>query len=281
MPTRTTKDGTEIYFKDWGTGQPIVFSHGSPLTGDAFEDQMMALASRGYRCIAHDRRGHGRSSQPWNGNDMDTCAADLAELTATLDLRDAVPVGHCTGGGEAARYVARHGRGRVARLVLIGAVPPIMLKTEANPGGLPIETFDAIREGVASDRSQFFKDLSLPFYGANRPGSKVSLALGDSFWLQGMTGGLKNEYDCIKAFFGNRLHRGPEVARRSHPDPARRRRPDRAIRRLRPAFRPTHQRCGAEGLPGRAARHVFDRKRQGQRRPAGIRQNMIARAARN
>jgi non-heme chloroperoxidase len=200
MPTITTKDGTHIYFKDWGTGQPIVFSHGWPLCGDAFEDQMMALASHGYRCIAHDRRGHGRSGQPWNGNDMDTYAADLAELTAALDLRDAVHVGHSTGGGEAARYVARHGRGRVARLVLIGAVPPIMLKTEANPGGLPIETFDAIRTGVAADRSQFFKDLSLPFYGANRPGSKVSQALRDSFWLQGMMGGLKNEYDCIKAF---------------------------------------------------------------------------------
>nr|WP_294512471.1 alpha/beta hydrolase [uncultured Rhodopila sp.] len=200
MPTITTKDGTQIYFKDWGTGQPIVFSHGWPLSGDAFEDQMMALASHGYRCIAHDRRGHGRSSQPWFGNDMNTYAADLAALTAALDLHDAVHVGHSTGGGEAARYVARHGRGRVARLVLIGAVPPIMLKTEANPGGLPMDVFDGIRAGVAADRSQFFKDLSLPFYGANRPGSKVSQALRDSFWLQGMMGGLKNEYDCIKAF---------------------------------------------------------------------------------
>jgi non-heme chloroperoxidase len=200
MPTITTRDGTQIYFKDWGSGQPIVFSHGWPLTGDAFEDQMMALASNGYRCIAHDRRGHGRSSQPWNGNDMDTYAADLAELTAALDLRDAVHVGHSTGGGEAARYVARHGRGRVARLVLIGAVPPIMLKTEAYPGGLPMDVFDAIRAGVTADRSQFFQDLSLPFYGVNRSGSKVSQGLRDSFWRQGMMGGLKNEYDCIKAF---------------------------------------------------------------------------------
>jgi non-heme chloroperoxidase len=200
MPSITTNDGTQIYFKDWGTGQPIVFSHGWPLTGDAFEDQMMALASRGFRCIAHDRRGHGRSSQPWGGNDMDTYAADLAELTAALDLRDAVHVGHSTGGGEAARYVARHGRDRVARLVLISAVPPLMLKTDANPGGLPMDVFDGIRAGVAADRSQFFKDLSLPFYGANRPGSKVSQGLRDSFWLQGMMGGLKNEYDCIKAF---------------------------------------------------------------------------------
>jgi non-heme chloroperoxidase len=200
MDRITTKDGTQIYFKDWGSGQPIVFSHGWPLSADAFEDQMVFLAAHGYRCIAHDRRGHGRSSQPWNGNDMDTYAADLAELTTALDIRKAVHVGHSTGGGEALRYVVRHGQGRVAKLVMISAVPPIMLKTANNPGGLPIEVFDQIRAGVHNDRSQFFKDLSAPFFGANRPGSKVSQGLRDSFWRQGMVGGLPNMYDCVKAF---------------------------------------------------------------------------------
>lgn len=200
MPMFTSKDGTQLFYKDWGAGQPVVFSHGWPLCADAFEDQMMFLASRGFRCIAHDRRGHGRSSQPWTGNDMDTYAADLDELVTALNLTSAVHVGHSTGGGEALRYVVRHGRGRVAKLVMISAVPPIMLKTASNPGGLPMEAFDQIRAAVASDRSQFFKDLSGPFYGANRAGSKVSQGLRDSFWMQGMMGGLKNEYDCIKAF---------------------------------------------------------------------------------
>ncbi|CAN5859329.1 alpha/beta hydrolase [soil metagenome] len=200
MPTITMVDGTEIYYKDWGKGQPVVFSHGWPLTADAWEDQMLFLADHGYRCIAHDRRGHGRSSQPWDGNEMDTYADDLAALVQALNLKDAIHVGHSTGGGEVARYIGRHGTRRVAKAVLISAVPPIMLKTEANPGGLPIEVFDQIRAGVLADRSQFFKDLTTPFYGANRPGSKVSQGMRDFFWLQGMMGGLKNEYDCIKAF---------------------------------------------------------------------------------
>jgi non-heme chloroperoxidase len=200
MTTITTTDGTQIYYKDWGTGQPVVFSHGWPLSADAWDDQMVFLAERGYRCIAHDRRGHGRSSQPWQGHDMDTYADDLATLVAALDLRDAVHVGHSTGGGEVARYIGRHGTQRVAKAVLIGAVPPVMVKTPTNPGGLPMEAFDQIRAGVRADRSQFFQELTVPFYGANRPGATVSQGLREAFWLQGMQAGFKAVLDCITAF---------------------------------------------------------------------------------
>ncbi len=201
MPTISTRDGTQIYYKDWGTGQPVIFSHGWPLNSDAWESQMYAVASAGYRAIGHDRRGHGRSSQPWDGNDMDTYADDLAQLIEALDLRDVILVGHSTGGGEVARYIGRHGTDRVAKVVLVSAVPPLMLQTPENPGGLPISVFDDLRKATLADRSQLYKDLaSGPFFGFNRPGAKVSQGAIDSFWLQGMMVGFKGAYDCIKAF---------------------------------------------------------------------------------
>ncbi|HVT95931.1 MAG TPA: alpha/beta hydrolase, partial [Acidobacteriaceae bacterium] len=200
MPTITTKDGTEIYYKDWGSGQPITFSHGWPLTADAWDAQMLFLGQQGYRVIAHDRRSHGRSSQTWEGNDMNTYADDLATLFEALDLKKAIMIGHSTGGGEVVRYIGRHGTQRVAKAVLISAVPPIMLKSEKNPGGLPMSVFDDIRASTAGDHAQFWKDLSLPFYGYNRPGAKISEGVRDGFWLQSMMGGIKGLYDCIKAF---------------------------------------------------------------------------------
>ena len=200
MGTITTRDGTEIFYKDWGSGRPVVFSHGWPLTADAWDDQLFLVASNGYRAVAHDRRGGGRSGQPWNGNDLDTYADDLAELIEALDLHDAVLVGHSTGGGEVTRYIGRHGTSRVAKAVLVSAIPPLMLKTDANPGGLPIEVFDGLRASLSADRSQFYQDISAPFYGANRPGNTVSQGLRDSFWLLSMTVGVKGAYDCIKAF---------------------------------------------------------------------------------
>jgi non-heme chloroperoxidase len=196
----TTKDGVDIYYKDWGTGQPVVFSHGWPLTADAWDDQLNLVASNGYRAIAHDRRGGGRSSQPWEGNDLNTYADDLAGLIEHLDLHDVVLVGHSTGGGEITRYMGRHGTSRVAKAVLLSAIPPLMLKTDANPEGLPRSAFDELRAGLTADRSQFYKDLSAPFYGANRPGSGVSQGKRDEFWLQSMTVGVKGALDCITAF---------------------------------------------------------------------------------
>jgi non-heme chloroperoxidase len=200
MGTITTKDGTKIFYKDWGTGQPILFSHGWPLSADAWDSQMLFFGQQGYRVVAHDRRSHGRSDQTWNGNHMDQYADDLAELIKTLDLRDIIMIGHSTGGGEVAHYIGCHGTARVAKIVLVGAVPPLMLKTETNPEGTPMEVFDGIRQNTAGDRSQFFKDLTVPFYGFNREGARVNEGLRESFWLQGMMGGIKGEYDCVREF---------------------------------------------------------------------------------
>jgi len=200
MNTITTKDGTQIVYKDWGKGQPMVFSHGWPLSADEWDSQMLFFGQRGFRVVAHDRRGHGRSTQTWDGNEMDTYADDLAALFEKLDLLDAIMVGHSTGGGEVAHYLGRHGTRRVAKAVLISAVPPLMLKTDKNPGGLPIEVFDDLRAQLVANRSEFYKELTLPFYGYNRPGAKVSQGIRERWWLQGMLGGVKAHYDCIKAF---------------------------------------------------------------------------------
>lgn len=200
MDTITVKDGTQIYYKDWGTGQPLFFHHGWPLSADDWDAQMMFFLARGYRVIAHDRRGHGRSTQTVNGNEMDTYAADVNELVERLDLREAIHIGHSTGGGEVTRYVARYGKGRVAAAVIISAVPPVMVKSAKNPGGTPIEVFDKIREGTANNRAQFYQDITLPFYGYNRAGAKISQGVRDNWWRQGMMGGIKAQYDCIKAF---------------------------------------------------------------------------------
>jgi non-heme chloroperoxidase len=200
MSTITTKDGTQIYYKDWGAGQPVVFSHGWPLTADDWDAQMLFFGEHGYRVIAHDRRGHGRSTQTWDGNEMDTYADDLAALTEKLDLKDAIHVGHSTGGGEVARYIGRHGTARVAKAVLISAVPPLMVKTDKNPGGLPVSVFDGLRSQLVANRAEFYRDITLPFYGYNRPGAKISEGIRQRWWLQGMMGGVKPHYDCIKAF---------------------------------------------------------------------------------
>jgi len=200
MPTFTTKDGAQIFYKDWGTGQPIVFSHGWPLSADDWDAQMLYFGERGYRVIAHDRRGHGRSTQTWDGNEMNTYADDLAALTEKLDLKNAIHVGHSTGGGEVARYIGRHGTKRVAVAVLISAVPPLMVKTDKNPTGTPVAVFDELRAALVADRAQFYKDITLPFYGYNRPGAKISEGIREHWWYQGMMGGMKAHYDCIKAF---------------------------------------------------------------------------------
>jgi non-heme chloroperoxidase len=270
MPFVTTGDGTEIFYKDWGSGRPVVFHHGWPLSSDDWDPQLMFFVQRGYRVVAHDRRGHGRSTQTSDGHDMDTYAADAAAVAEHLDLRDAVHVGHSTGGGEVTRYVARHGAGRVAKAVLIGAVPPLMLKTDANPGGLPIEVFDSFREGTASNRAQFFLDVaSGPFYGFNRPGAEASEGVIRNWWRQGMMGGVKAHYEGIKAF--------SETDLRADARDARRRRPGGAHRRLGRAVDHTAAARHARGVSGLPTRHVHDPRRRDQPRPARVHRRLTGR----
>jgi len=263
MNVITATDGTKIYFKDWGTGQPVVFSHGWPLTADAWDSQMLFLGEKGYRVIAHDRRGHGRSSQSWNGNEMDTYADDLAKLIETLDLKNATLVGHSTGGGEVARYIGRHGSKRVSKAVLIASVPPLMLKTKNNPGGLPISVFDQIRASVVADRSQFFKDLSLPFYGYNRSGAKTSQGVRIRSGCRECKLRSRGRTTASRRS-QKRINRGSEEVRRTDADPTRRRRPDRAARRLWPSPIQAHQGRDLESLSWGTARSLHDSCRPGQ-----------------
>jgi non-heme chloroperoxidase len=256
MATITTKDGTTIYYKDWGKGQPIVFSHGWPLSADDWDAQMLFFGEHGYRVIALDRRGHGRSTQTWDGNDMDTYADDLAALTEKLDLKDAIHVGHSTGGGEVARYIGRHGTKRVAAAVLISAVPPLMLKTEKNPGGLPQPVFDGLRAAFVADRPQFYKDITLPFYGYNRPGAKISEGVREHWWLQGMMGGAKPPLRLHQGLLGDGLHRRSQEVRRSDARSSWRRRSDRTDRRSRSYDGEDREERDAEGIPRLSARDV-------------------------
>jgi non-heme chloroperoxidase len=280
MPTLATKDGVEIFYKDWGKGQPIVFSHGWPLSADDWDAQMLFFLKHGYRVIAHDRRGHGRSTQVGDGHDMDHYADDLAALTAHLDLNNAIHVGHSTGGGEVAHYLARHGESRVAKAALISAVPPLMVKTDANPNGLPKKVFDDFQSALAANRSSFYRDVAAgPFYGYNRPGVKSSEAVIENWWRQGMMGGAKAHYDGIGRLFANRLLRRPQEDHHTGDGDAQRRRSDRALRRLRANVSETAEERDAEDLQRIPAWHAHHGSRDNQRQPAGLSEGVTAGAA--